>query len=118
MAEGQISISLKIEGLDKAMAKLNKIADNCPKKADNIIEDVGETVFADSQNLCPVDTGTLLASGSHNHSFLRSEVGYNCPYAAAQEFGTSKMDAQPYLRPAAAQAPSELKKRMAEIIKE
>ena len=51
---------------------------------------------------CPVDTGRLRASINHAQQGKDTEViGTNVEYAAYVEFGTSKMAAQPYLKPAA-----------------
>lgn len=66
-----------------------------------------EAIFGDSQRYVPVLSGDLRASG-------RTEYGTDgtglviygdedVDYAVYQELGTSKMDAQPYLRPAAFQ---------------
>lgn len=98
--EGGIDYTLRIEGLDIALERLRAAAAKVPAEADRVIEDGAENIFWLSQNLVPVDTGTLQRSGSHNHSFLRSVVGYNTPYAIFVEEGTFKMMAQPYLRPA------------------
>lgn len=94
------NFKVKIEGLDEVKKNLQRLIKEGPEKADKIIEDVGEKIFADSQRLVPVLTGTLQISGNHDHTFLRSEIGYNTPYAQFVEEGTSKQKAQPYLRPA------------------
>jgi HK97 gp10 family phage protein len=98
--DAKISIELKVIGLEKVQEKLKRIAQKFPQKADRIIEDNAEAIFALSQSLVPVETGRLQISGSHEHIFLASRVGYHTNYAAFVEFGTSKMAAQPYLRPA------------------
>lgn len=59
-----------------------------------------QIIFDRSQQLCPVDTGYLKSTG-----FVRAvgedvEIGYEAEYASFVEFGTYKMAAQPYLRPA------------------
>jgi len=53
-------------------------------------------------DICPVDTGRLRASLTHEvHTNEESVyVGTNVEYAPYVEFGTSKMAAQPYLKPA------------------
>lgn len=52
--------------------------------------------------LCPVDTGRL--KGSLSHEVRPSEemviIGTNVEYAPYVEMGTSRMNAQPYLYPA------------------
>lgn len=59
-----------------------------------------QVIFDASQDLCPVDTGFLKASGSIRDTGDDVEIGYEAPYASFVEFGTYKMAAQPYLRPA------------------
>jgi len=100
MASEGFDYTVRVEGLDQVNDMLRNLASKLPEKADRIIEDGAEQIFSLSQSLCPVDTGTLLASGSHNHTFLMSQVGYNTEYAGYVEFGTSRMAAQPYLTPA------------------
>lgn len=57
-----------------------------------------------AKRLCPVDTGRLRSS--IRWSFARDDlglhaiVGTNVAYALHVEFGTSRMRAQPFLRPA------------------
>lgn len=57
-----------------------------------------------AQNRAPVDTGTLRNSIStelqRGGGTLRGEVGPTANYGAYVENGTSRMRAQPYLRPA------------------
>jgi HK97 gp10 family phage protein len=45
------------------------------------------------------DTGRLVGSITHQHSFLSATVGTEVNYAGYLEFGTSKMAERPYLRP-------------------
>lgn len=59
-----------------------------------------------AKRLCPVDTGRLRSSITHDPDLRRDEqglygvVGTNVEYAPHVEFGTSRMRAQPFLRPA------------------
>lgn len=52
--------------------------------------------------LCPVDTGRL--RNSYTHDVRTGEeavyIGTNVEYAPYVEYGTSRMDAQPHLKPA------------------
>lgn len=45
------------------------------------------------------DTGRLVNSIRHTHSFLTATVGTEVNYAGYLEYGTSKMAARPYLEP-------------------
>lgn len=51
---------------------------------------------------CPVDTGRLRNSITHERDDEEGQVqiGTNVEYAPYVEYGTSRMDAQPYLEPA------------------
>lgn len=63
-------------------------------------------IYNDSQRYVPVLTGDLKRSGRTEYIGDTGYVIYgggDVEYAAYQEFGTSIMDAQPYLRPAAYQ---------------
>lgn len=51
--------------------------------------------------LAPVDTGRLKNSIDSTYDDDSAYVGTNVEYAAYVEFGTSRMRAQPYLKPAA-----------------
>lgn len=61
-----------------------------------------------AKRLAPVDTGRLRASIAwqieRHHGRLSAVVGTNVEYAIYQEFGTSRMAAHPFLRPALAAA--------------
>lgn len=63
---------------------------------------------AAAKRLCPVDTGRLRASIAwrlgRDWGGLYAIVGTNVTYAAPVEFGTRTQRAQPYLRPALAEA--------------
>lgn len=62
-------------------------------------------IFNDSQRYVPVLTGALKQSGHTEYHYGSGITGFvvygngDVDYAAYQEFGTSIMDAQPYLRP-------------------
>jgi len=59
-----------------------------------------------AKRMAPVDTGRLRASITHelgrDEQGLVGRVGTNVIYAPFQEYGTSRMPAHPYLRPALA----------------
>lgn len=50
--------------------------------------------------LCPVDTGRLRQSINYRVSNTEAAIGTNVEYAPYVEFGTKRMKAQPFLRPA------------------
>ena len=57
-------------------------------------------VERDAKKLCPVDTGRLRSSISHEIEGMTGYVGSNVEYARAVELGTEKQSPQPYLRAA------------------
>lgn len=69
-------------------------------------------IEGEAKKLCPVDTGRLRAS---IHAGKKGKgvayVGTNVEYAPFVEFGTYKMRAKPYLRPAAKKVLSRLRKK-------
>lgn len=63
-----------------------------------------DTFFNIAYDLCPVDTGELISSIDGFTDEESVEVYADADYAQYVEYGTSKMDAQPYFRPAIAAA--------------
>lgn len=66
------------------------------------LEEVGLTAERYAKRLCPVDTGRLRNSITHQVSVQGKAVyvGTNVEYAPYVELGTKRQKAQPYLRPA------------------
>lgn len=63
-----------------------------------------DTFFDIAYDLCPVDTGELINSIDGFTDGEGVEVYADADYAQYVEYGTSKMEAQPYFRPALAAA--------------
>lgn len=63
-----------------------------------------DTFFSIAFDLCPVDTGELIGSIDGETDGEGVEVYADADYAQYVEYGTSKMEAQPYFRPALAAA--------------
>lgn len=63
-----------------------------------------DTFFDIAYDLCPVDTGELIGSIDGFTDGESVEVYADADYAQYVEYGTSKMEAQPYFRPAIAAA--------------
>lgn len=92
-----ISWSCNVSGVRAALgAKAAEIAARMPAG----IARGGEIVCGSAKAKCPVDTGHLRASIESKAEGLSATVGTNVEYGIYQEFGTYKMAAQPYLRPA------------------
>lgn len=63
-----------------------------------------DAFFDIAYDLCPVDTGELISSIDGFTDGEKVEVYADADYAQYVEYGTSKMEAQPYFRPALAVA--------------
>ena len=86
-----------IAGMSKLKAQLNAVG--LAFTVDDLAE--GALVIAvEAEKNCPVDTGYLKSTVFVTKSGDDVEVGFEAPYASYVEFGTYKMAAQPFLRPA------------------
>lgn len=66
------------------------------------LEVIGGMAESYAKAACPVDTGRLRNSITHQQESENVEViGSNVSYSVYVELGTSKMSARPFLRPAA-----------------
>jgi len=110
---------MAINGLDKLLKKLDRIAGN--KAVMKGIEKGCLRVEATAKENASVyaDTGLLMNSIDHKlyPVELKGTVGTNVEYAPAQEFGTSKMGAQPYLYPALASNMDKIKQDIIDAVK-
>lgn len=88
----QISISIN----DYSDEVLRKLADKIPVA----LEKCGLVAEGYSKRLCPVDTGNLRNSITHEVRGKTVYIGTNVEYAVYVEMGTSRTRSQPYLKPA------------------
>lgn len=90
----------------KALARFVK-----PNKGfSKLLVGMGTDIIRRSSRKVPVDTGTLKQSVYLEGKPFSIVVGYNANYATPVEFGTYKMKAQPFFRPAIAEAKKKFKK--------
>ena len=80
------------------------------------LEAVGLTAERYAKTLCPVDTGRLRNSISHAVEGDSAYIGTNVEYAVYVEKGTRKMQAYPYLKPAAQDHADEYKQILLEYL--
>lgn len=82
------------------------------------LDETGDAARQAAQDKCPVDTGLLrdsifaiadVGEGAHRRKLI---VGADAPYAMFVELGTSRMVAQPFLRPAIDQEAPKLTQRI------
>lgn len=77
----------------------------------NALEACGALVEGYAKQKCPVDTGHLRNSITHQVDGDKSvTIGTDVEYAPFVELGTSRMGAQPYLRPAVTQHMDDIRK--------
>jgi len=94
-----LGLSVSLLGLNSVKKQLSNLVND--EKIEAILEKAAIEINNEAKILCPVRTGNLRASITYVHlkKFLWG-VGTNVEYAPYVEFGTYKMRAQPYLRPA------------------
>lgn len=83
----------------------NRLTDQGKEKVNKELEKKAIKIVRESKEQAPVDTGRLRSSITYEKTILQSGlarifVGTNVEYAPHVEFGTVKMPAQPFLRPA------------------
>lgn len=108
-------ISVKLNGIDRVVAYMQKLHPNAEKLMRKEIARAGINIQREASIRCPVDTGRLRSSIHPVFSTdgLSAEIGAgamrygskdiagtNVEYAAFVEFGTRRMRAHPFLFPA------------------
>ena len=88
---------------------IGEIMDALPEQIEQALTAIGMTAETHAKELCPVDTGRLRNSITHDVEGQTAIIGTNVEYAAYVELGTSRMGARPYLAPAAQNYTSEYK---------
>lgn len=103
------------EGLEYVLAAITKETDSLSEAVLTILSNCGEDTLSDADGLVPERSGDLKSTGDidieRDASSIKIEVSYGDGnrytkygitdgYSWFQEFGTSKMAAQPYLGPA------------------
>lgn len=96
---------LGIEGLQELNQEFNDLENALTQEIITALMRGGMIIEADAKRRCPVDTGRLRASLTtdverEGKTTFVLKVGTNVEYASFVENGTSRMAAQPFLRPA------------------
>jgi HK97 gp10 family phage protein len=110
-----MNINVKIEGLSDVNSAFKKLQKACPEAAKKAITKAALLVEKEAKLRCPVDTGRLRSSITHEiteefgGNANGALVGTNTEYAPHVEFGTRKQKAQPYLIPALQEAVTRIK---------
>lgn len=93
-------MSIEFSGLQEVKVKLSSASKTVRPLVQAAVAKSTRQVEADAKALAPVDTGTLRSSIAATISGMTGEVTPGANYAIYQEFGTSRMGAQPFLFPA------------------
>ena len=80
--------------------------------------ELGETFKEQATATCPVDTGYLRDHIGYNADSGGCEIWSDAPYSAYQEYGTSRMSAQPYFEAALVNAYSQVEGSMSALAAE
>lgn len=96
---------LGIEGLQELNQEFNDLENALTQEIITALMRGGMIIETDAKRRCPVDTGRLRASLTtdverEGETTFVLKVGTNVEYASFVENGTSRMAAQPFLRPA------------------
>ena len=84
------------------ISHVHDVLDGMTVAKSKALEIIGGKAESYAKRLCPVDTGNLRNSITHQQYDENTEViGTNVEYAPYVELGTHKMAPRPYLRPAA-----------------
>lgn len=100
------------------VSNLTKIAGQAGAAAQRALLQTGADIASVATQLAPIDTGALKQSiGAVPVSSNEVHVGSGLDYSIYQEYGTSRMAAQPFLTPAFMQSESTFKARLVEEIR-
>ena len=79
---------------------VDEVRTQMDEAAARALEKIGLVAERYSKQICPVDTGRLRNSITHETDSDTVYIGTNVEYAPYVELGTRKQRSQPYLRPA------------------
>lgn len=96
---------VEVDGVEQLKSNFKKISKTASNEVEQALINGALMVERDAKIKAPVDTGRLRQSLSYQEENFGSKnpavkVGTNVDYAPPVEFGTSKMAARPFLRPA------------------
>lgn len=119
-----MNAGLSWQGLDPTgLAEMfDAFGDAVDSELESAAEDIGARLRGTADELAPVDEGRLSSSIEEvvehvAEHIVQVIVGTNVEYAPYQEFGTAKMAAQPYLRPALEQEREWIVERLERAVK-
>jgi len=113
----QFPLAFKIKGLDEIKAALERAPHTIRVVANRVVDEEMARVTERARELAPVRTGRLRNSIYRRKTgFLGWMVGAAVFYAGFVEFGTRKMSARPYLRPAIEEVLPEIREELKDAL--
>lgn len=80
---------------------LRRAAAGLERKAERVVDEVGQGALRDARAYAPTDSGDLARGLRYERKGTTATVTSDAFYAPFQEFGTSQMAPNPYIGPAA-----------------
>ena len=94
------SLSMKFSGVKEAADALSQFSDDVLEGTNVLLEQVGNDLVDEMQATCPVDTGNLQSLISSSIEGGDLNVVSDAGYSGFVEYGTWKMEPQPFFGPA------------------
>jgi HK97 gp10 family phage protein len=114
-----MSSSVEIKGNERLMRFLNNMPRFVRESGDKICSEAASQASKEARRIVPVRTGRLKRSIRKEQTGQGAyRVGSKVEYAGYVEYGTSRMQAQPYLRPAAELVNTQLNGIIYRLLKE
>lgn len=107
-----------IRGLDRWERWIEDIPEEVEQEVKTLVAETSYKIEADAKLLAPVSTGHLRRSikTKISKAGYTATIGTNVEYSNYVEFGTSKMDAQPFLIPAYVKHKDDFKEELKDIL--
>ena len=113
------AVEIEVQGIDKFLRMLENAQRSLVEELDALIDSGAQLVKDSAETFVPVRTGNLKSTirieetGKPMERLVRAG-GDQAPYAPPVEYGTFKMAAQPFMRPAAEARGLEIEKLVLE----
>ncbi|HYG66098.1 MAG TPA: HK97-gp10 family putative phage morphogenesis protein [Anaeromyxobacteraceae bacterium] len=113
-----MSVTIEVQGASRLQSLLGRLSGRIAAAVAEETLAGAEAVAREAKALAPVDTGRLRASiEALREGRTSAVVVARAPYAAFVEYGTRRMAAQPFMRPAAQRARAEVAARIGEAVR-
>jgi HK97 gp10 family phage protein len=116
------SVEVEVKGVERLAKIFQEYADSLQAELDSVMDQAAQYVHDTAITLVPVRTGRLkstihIEKGDEPLTRIVKAGGSEAPYAPFVEYGTRKMAAQPFMRPAAEARRNEIVKLITDFLK-